>query len=78
MPAGRYLAANGFAGDRDHAIFRYTNSGEYVSAINDYAAVIASDPATYCRQAPTWPHSARQLCYGRPCFCCPTGARTEI
>jgi len=25
MAAGRYLAANGFADDHDHAIFRYNN-----------------------------------------------------
>ena len=28
MAAGRYLAANGFANDRDHAIFRYNNAAE--------------------------------------------------
>ena len=37
MAAGRHLAANGFAGDRDHAIFRYNNSDLYVRAVNDYA-----------------------------------------
>jgi hypothetical protein len=47
MAAGRFLAANGFAGDHDHAIFRYNNSGHYVSAVDDYAAVIASDPAAF-------------------------------
>ncbi|QUR69628.1 lytic transglycosylase domain-containing protein [Mycobacterium spongiae] len=45
MAAGRYLAANGFANDHDHAIFRYNNSSHYVAAVNDYAAVMASDPA---------------------------------
>jgi hypothetical protein len=45
MAAGRFLAANGFADDHDHAIFRYNNSGHYVGAVNDYAAVLASDPA---------------------------------
>jgi membrane-bound lytic murein transglycosylase B len=47
MAAGRYLAANGFADDRDHAIYRYNNADEYVRAVNDYAAVLAADPATF-------------------------------
>jgi len=47
MAAGRFLADNGFAGDHDRAIFRYNNSGQYVSAVDDYAAVIASDPAGF-------------------------------
>jgi hypothetical protein len=47
LAAGRFLAANGFAGDHDHAIFRYNNSGHYVSAVDDYAAEIASDPAAF-------------------------------
>jgi hypothetical protein len=47
MAAGRYLAANGFANDRDHAIFRYNNSDRYVRAVNDYAAVLAADPAAF-------------------------------
>jgi membrane-bound lytic murein transglycosylase B len=47
MAAGRYLAANGFANDRDHAIYRYNNAHEYVQAVNDYAAVLAADPATF-------------------------------
>ncbi|OBA87079.1 lytic transglycosylase [Mycobacteriaceae bacterium 1482268.1] len=47
MAAGRYLAANGFASDRDHAIFRYNNSTRYVRAVNDYAAVLAADPAAF-------------------------------
>jgi hypothetical protein len=45
--AGRYLAANGFANDRDHAIFRYNNSDRYVRAVHDYAAVLAADPAAF-------------------------------
>ena len=45
MAAGRYLAANGFARDRDHALYRYNNSMRYVRAIKDYAAVLAADPA---------------------------------
>ena len=47
MAAGRYLAANGFANDRDHAIYRYNHATEYVQAVNDYAAVLAADPATF-------------------------------
>ena len=47
MAAGRYLAANGFATDRDHAIYRYNNANEYVQAVNDYAAVLAADPAAF-------------------------------
>ena len=47
MAAGRYLAANGFADDHDHAIFRYNNSNRYVRAVNDYAAVLATDPAAF-------------------------------
>ena len=45
MAAGRYLAANGFTRDRDHALYRYNNSRQYVRAVNDYATVIAADPA---------------------------------
>ena len=47
MAAGRFLAANGFANDHDHAIFGYNHSGHYVGAVDDYAAVIASDPAAF-------------------------------
>jgi soluble lytic murein transglycosylase-like protein len=47
MAAGRYLATNGFANDRDHAIYRYNNANEYVQAVNDYAAVLAADPAAF-------------------------------
>lgn len=47
MAAGRYLAANGFANDRDHALYRYNNSNQYVQAINQYAAVFAADPAAF-------------------------------
>ena len=42
-----YLAANGFANDHDHTIYRYKNANEYVQAVNDYAAVPAADPATF-------------------------------
>ena len=47
MAAGRYLAANGFAGDPDYALYRYNNSNQYVQAVHDYAAVIAADPAAF-------------------------------
>lgn len=47
MAAGRYLAANGFANDRDSAIFRYNNATQYVRAVNDYAAVLAADPGAF-------------------------------
>jgi soluble lytic murein transglycosylase-like protein len=47
MAAGRYLAANGFADDRDYALYRYNNSNQYVRAVNDYAAVLAADPAAF-------------------------------
>ncbi len=47
MAAGRFLAANGFAGDHDHAIFGYNHSSHYVGAVDDYAAVIASNPGAF-------------------------------
>lgn len=47
MAAGRYLAANGFADDQNHALYRYNNSDLYVRAIKDYAAVLASDSAAF-------------------------------
>jgi membrane-bound lytic murein transglycosylase B len=47
MAAGRYLAANGFADNRDYALYRYNNSNQYVRAVNDYAAVLAADPAAF-------------------------------
>ncbi len=47
MAAGRYLAANGFANDHDHAIYSYNHAHEYVQAVNQYAAVIAADPAAF-------------------------------
>ncbi|WP_167108282.1 transglycosylase SLT domain-containing protein [Mycobacterium sp. DL592] len=45
MAAGRYLAANGFASDPNHAIFRYNHADQYVAAVNQYAAAMAADPA---------------------------------
>jgi Transglycosylase SLT domain len=47
MAAGRYLAADGFASDRDHAIYRYNHANQYVRAVNQYAALIAADPAAF-------------------------------
>ncbi len=47
VAAGRYLAANGFADDREHALFRYNHSNEYVQAVIDYAIVLAGDPAAF-------------------------------
>ncbi|OBH51078.1 lytic transglycosylase [Mycobacterium sp. E2479] len=47
LAAGRYLAANGFANDRDHAIYGYNHAHEYVRAVDDYAALMADDPATF-------------------------------
>lgn len=47
LAAGRYLAANGFANDRDHAIYGYNHAHEYVRAVDDYAALMAADPATF-------------------------------
>ncbi|OBF47479.1 lytic transglycosylase [Mycobacterium sp. 852002-50816_SCH5313054-b] len=47
MAAGRYLAANGFANDRDHAIYQYNHANEYVRAVDQYAALLAADPSTF-------------------------------
>lgn len=47
MAAGRYLAANGFADDPEHAIYRYNHADEYVRAVDDYAAVLAADPSAF-------------------------------
>ncbi len=47
MAAGRYLAANGFTNDIDHALYRYNHAHQYVQAVNDYAAVLAADPAAF-------------------------------
>lgn len=47
MAAGRLLAANGFANNHDHAIYSYNHAHEYVQAVNQYAALIANDPATF-------------------------------
>ncbi len=47
MAAGRYLAANDFAGSHDSAIYRYNNADEYVRAVNDYAEILAADPSAF-------------------------------
>ncbi|MGA8328614.1 MAG: lytic transglycosylase domain-containing protein [Mycobacterium sp.] len=47
VAAGRYLAASGFATDRDHAIYRYNHASQYVHAVDQYAALIAGDPAAF-------------------------------
>ncbi|MGE2732469.1 lytic murein transglycosylase [Mycolicibacterium vaccae] len=47
LAAGRFLAAHGFARDRDAAIYRYNNSRRYVNAVNQYAALIAAHPAAF-------------------------------
>lgn len=47
MAAGRMLAANGFGNNHDRAVFAYNHSNLYVRAVDDYAAVLASDPAAF-------------------------------
>jgi membrane-bound lytic murein transglycosylase B len=47
MAAGRYLTANGFSSDRDHAIYGYNHAHQYVQAVDQYAALIGSDPAAF-------------------------------
>jgi len=47
VAAGRYLAASGFANDPDHAIYQYNHANQYVRAVNQYAALIAADPAAF-------------------------------
>lgn len=47
MAAGRYLAANGFGTDPDAAVYAYNHSPLYVRAVDDYAAVLAADPAAF-------------------------------
>jgi len=47
MAAGRYLAASGFATNRDRALFAYNNANAYVRAVSDYAAVLGADPAAF-------------------------------
>lgn len=47
MAAGRFLSANGFANDPDRAIYGYNHAHEYVQAVDQYAALIAADPAAF-------------------------------
>jgi len=47
MAAGRFLAASGFANNRDRAVYVYNHANEYVRAVSDYAAVIGGDPAAF-------------------------------
>ena len=47
MAAGRFLAANGFANDHDHAIYVYNHANEYVRAVKQYAALISADPTAF-------------------------------
>lgn len=47
MAAGRMLAANGFGSNHDRAVFAYNHSNLYVRAVDDYAAVLAHDPAAF-------------------------------
>jgi hypothetical protein len=36
-----------FVNDHDHAIYRYNHAGDYVRAVNQYAALIGGDPAAF-------------------------------
>ncbi len=47
MAAARFLAANGFANDPAHAIYGYNHAHQYVQAVEQYAALIAADPAVF-------------------------------
>ncbi|WP_370495283.1 transglycosylase SLT domain-containing protein [Mycobacterium sp. pR1184] len=47
MAAARMLNANGFANDRDRAIYSYNHAHQYVQAVDDYAALIGADPAAF-------------------------------
>ncbi len=47
MAAGRMLAANGFAQNPDSALYRYNNSDYYVQAVEDYAAIFATDSSAF-------------------------------
>ena len=47
MGAGRFLAASGFAGSPDRAIYTYNHASEYVRAVKDYAAILAEDPGSF-------------------------------
>ncbi|WP_372451360.1 lytic transglycosylase domain-containing protein [Mycolicibacter acidiphilus] len=47
MAAGRMLAHNGFASNPNGAIYSYNHSDHYVQAVQDYATIMASDPAAF-------------------------------
>jgi membrane-bound lytic murein transglycosylase B len=47
MGAGRFLAASGFADSPSRAIYAYNHANEYVNAVSDYAAILASDPGAF-------------------------------
>ena len=47
LAAGRYLAANDFAVDPDHALFRYNNHVNYVAGVKDYARILQLDPGAF-------------------------------
>jgi hypothetical protein len=38
---------NGFPEDPDSAIYRYNHTDEYVTAVRQYAAILAADPAAF-------------------------------
>ena len=68
MAAGRYLAANGFANDRDHAIYRYNHANEYVRAVDQYAALLAPIP----RRMPATTDGTSIATRPRATCCCPS------
>ena len=47
LGAGRFLAASGFAGSPDRAIYAYNHADEYVRAVTDYATILADDPGSF-------------------------------
>lgn len=47
MAAARMLSANGFAENRDGAVFQYNHDDRYVRAVADYAAVLTADPSAF-------------------------------
>ena len=47
MGAGRFLAASGFASDRNRAVYAYNHANQYVNAVNDYAVILADDPGSF-------------------------------
>lgn len=47
LAAGRYLASRGAPADMGRALYSYNNSDRYVTAVSNYAHVIAEDPRAY-------------------------------